>query len=183
MYRLQEEQLRLNNVCRIVIDRRTQEDDAVHHKTRKDIHRSYIELTLLDDCRRDISRLYRIKIMQLKAAYAAISASIFFKFVHIRNFSTSTTTYLPITRQPNHGFFSLIIARYINQDLDSANITPRVQIFMYWIQTGPKYTYYIYVSSLYVYYISCANFANSSADTDLFVTLIFDLTYSTTFNS
>ena len=85
IYRLQKKQLRLNNVGHIVIYGSTKEYDTIHHKTREHIHGGHIQMTLLDNCRRDISRLYRIEIVKFQATDAIMSTSIFFKFIHTLN--------------------------------------------------------------------------------------------------
>lgn len=78
--RLQEEQLRLDDVGRIVVDGCTEEDDAVHHQTREDVHRGDVELPLLDDGRRDIGGAHRLEIVQLERTDAALFPGVFFEF-------------------------------------------------------------------------------------------------------
>ena len=49
-----EEELRLDDVCDIIVNRNAQEYDPVHQKPRENIHRCYVELALLDDSRIDV---------------------------------------------------------------------------------------------------------------------------------
>lgn len=53
--RRQEEQLGLDNVRDIVVDRYAQEDDTVHEQAAEDVHGGHVHLPLLDDGRVDIS--------------------------------------------------------------------------------------------------------------------------------
>ena len=78
--RLEEEQLGLDDVGGIVVDRRPEEDDAVHHQPRKDIHRGDVQLALLDDRRRDIGRAHRLEIVQAERTDPAVFPCVFFKF-------------------------------------------------------------------------------------------------------
>ena len=84
--RLEEQQLRLNDIGRIVVDRGAEEDDAVHHQTREDVHRGDVELPLLDDRRRDVCGARRAEIVQPERADAAVQPGVFFKFGSYVNF-------------------------------------------------------------------------------------------------
>ena len=50
----QEQELGLDDVGHVVVDRDAEEDDAVHHQPAEHVHRSDIELALLDDLRVDV---------------------------------------------------------------------------------------------------------------------------------
>ena len=81
--RLEEEQLRLDDIGGIVVDRGSEEDDAVHHQAGENIHRGDIQLALLDNRRRDIGRTDRLEIMQFQRTDPAMLSRVFFKFGHI----------------------------------------------------------------------------------------------------
>ena len=46
VYKRQEQQLCLDDIGRIVVNRSPQKDDAIHHQTRKDVHRRHVQLAL-----------------------------------------------------------------------------------------------------------------------------------------
>ena len=52
--RSQEEQLGLDDVGHVVVDRDAEEDDTIHHQAAEDVHRSDIHLAFLDDGRVDV---------------------------------------------------------------------------------------------------------------------------------
>ena len=89
--RLQEQQLGLDDIGGIVVNRCSEEDNAVHHQTRKDVHGGDIQLAFLDDRRRDIGRTDRLEIMQFQRADPAMLPGIFFKFRHILRFVILST--------------------------------------------------------------------------------------------
>ena len=78
--RFEEKQLCLDDIGRVVVDRRTEEDDAIHHQAREDVHRSDVQLTLLDDRRRHIRCAYRLEVMQFQRTDTAMVPCVFFKF-------------------------------------------------------------------------------------------------------
>ena len=82
--RLQEQQLCLDDIGRIVVNRSPQKDDAIHHQTRKDVHRRHVQLALLDDRRRHVGRVLRAEIMQFQTIDTAMPGGVFFKFIHNR---------------------------------------------------------------------------------------------------
>lgn len=61
------QQLRLQGVCRIVVDLRAEEYDAVHHQSREDIHLRHIKLTLLEDVRVHILAVHIHRRLALEA--------------------------------------------------------------------------------------------------------------------
>ena len=78
--RFEEEQLCLDDIGRVVVDRRAEEDDAIHHQAREDVHRSDVQLALLDDRRRHIRCADRLEVMQFQRTDAAMVPCVFFKF-------------------------------------------------------------------------------------------------------
>ena len=70
--RLEIEQLRLDDVGHIVVDRHAEEDDAVHHQTRKHVHAGHVQLALLDDCRRYVAVGHRCVVVEQVAAYPLV---------------------------------------------------------------------------------------------------------------
>ena len=78
--RFEEQQLRLNDIGRVVVDRRAEEDDAVHHQPREDVHRGDIQLTLFDDRRRHVGAADRLEIVQFQRTDPAVFPCVFFKF-------------------------------------------------------------------------------------------------------
>ena len=147
--RLEKQQLCLYDVGRIVVDGGPEEDDAIHHQSREDIHRSHVQLSLLDYRRRDVGRLHRLEVVQRKAADAAVSACIFLKFAHIRIFF--------VRKPPRRNAAP-------HRPPQSKN-----GLCKHYAQS-PYPEYFV------KYYSSCASLANSSDVTVLVVTLIFDFT-------
>ena len=78
--RFEEQQLGLDDIGRVVVDRRAEEDDAVHHQARENVHRGDVQLTLLDDRRRHVGRAYRLEIVQFQRTDPAVVPCVFFKF-------------------------------------------------------------------------------------------------------
>ena len=78
--RFEEQQLGLDDIGRVVVDRRAEEDDAVHHQARENVHRGDVQLTLLNDRRRHVGRAYRLEIVQFQRTDPAVVPCVFFKF-------------------------------------------------------------------------------------------------------
>ncbi len=79
----QEEQLGLDDVRHIVIDRDTQEDDPVHHQTAENVHRCHVQLPLLDDHRIDVSICDALKATQGRRGDTSVPGSVFLEFFFI----------------------------------------------------------------------------------------------------
>lgn len=118
--RFQEEQLRLDDVGRIVVDRRPEEDDAVHHQAGEDVHRGDVQLALLDDRGRHVVGDDGSEIVQPEAADAAMLDGVFFEF------GRHDCTFNMVLHRCSPGFSRSPHRRgpATDQKKDSANITP-----------------------------------------------------------
>ena len=118
--RFQEEQLRLDDVGRIVVDRRPEEDDAVHHQAGEDVHRGDVQLALLDDRGRHVVGDDGSEIVQPEAADAAMLDGVFFEF------GRHDCTFNMVLHRCSQGFSRSPHRRgpATDQKKDSANITP-----------------------------------------------------------
>ena len=81
---IQVEKLGLQSVGRIVVNLRTQENDAVHHQTGEHIHLGDVQLTLFKNIRIKIARLRLHNIVDHHSTHAQVASGIFSKIaIHI----------------------------------------------------------------------------------------------------
>ena len=91
VYRLQEEELCLDDVCHIVGHWGTQEEDTLHHQTAEYIELRNIQLTLLQYHWIDVGRLHSLVIVKAKRRDAAMAHCKLFKLFHFsQTFYNST---------------------------------------------------------------------------------------------
>ena len=83
--RSEEQELSLDNVCHIVIDRHSEEYEPVHHKPAEHIHLCDIQLPFLYDCWINICILNTLVTVHCHRADTMLKTCIFIEFLHTYN--------------------------------------------------------------------------------------------------
>src|SRR5690606_39702861 len=80
----QKEQLRLYNICYLVVEPGSQKDDAVHHQAGEHIHGNGVQLTFLDDVGRHAHRIHAAHdLVVVHAAQTVVARGVFFEFFSV----------------------------------------------------------------------------------------------------